>query len=111
VTSDPKFAHKSNFLHPVIYYYSKIPSIPPNLSFNEQKKAILDSSSKKLHLIEDILTLWTHPLKHQLQYRRFIESITNKDLKVYKKQTCLDFHAFNGFYPEMCKIYWEKPFK
>jgi hypothetical protein len=105
-TSSPKFAHKSNFLHPVIYYYSRLPSDIESKSLKDKKMHILKSSDKKLHIVEDFLTFWNEPRFHQIQYRRFLEMITKKDLKVYTKETCLRFHATYSYYPIMCTIYF-----
>ena len=95
-------------MHPVVYYYSKIPFIQQSLSINERKKILLKNYTSHIHLMEDFLTFWTDPIQHQIQFRRFVESIVKKDLKSYNPKTCLEFHAFMGFYPEMCKIYFEK---
>ena len=96
VTSLPKYAHKSNFLHPVIYFYSNLPQIN---SIN-----IINLAKSKHHIIEDFLTFWNKPGLHQLHFRRFIEYCLKNDYKRYSTKKCLNYHAIYGSYPTGCNI-------
>uniref|UniRef100_T1JNK9 FAD-dependent oxidoreductase domain-containing protein 2 n=1 Tax=Strigamia maritima TaxID=126957 RepID=T1JNK9_STRMM len=78
-TGDPLEAHRSNFLHPVFYFYTKLPteaemsSKPPNW--------ILPRPQRLHHVLEDFLTTWTAPQSHILPLRRFLEYCIGNDLR------------------------------
>jgi hypothetical protein len=111
VTSIPKFADKSNFLHPVLYHFKAVPNLKEfkqeSLSPKDRSKAILDQAIKQHHVLEDFLTLWTTTDMHQLHFRRFIESVLNTNLKYYSSNDCLRFHSVYGSFPINCQIFFE----
>lgn len=97
VTSDPDEAHKSNFLHPVFYYFTELPK-----SGGEE---VLKNATKTHHMLEDFLTFWTDMRNHQTYLQVFFEQVFNVDLTVYSKQECTKSRLISGTYPFMCKIY------
>lgn len=110
VTSDPEQADESNFLHPVLYYFNEMTeksSEFDKMQPKEQSVYILSKYSKKHHVLEDFLTMWTEQSNHQLHFRRFFESILGINLKRYTKNECLSFHAIFGSYPIMCSLYFK----
>lgn len=117
-TGDPLEAHRSNFLHPVLYYYQRLPtgrliwllflslSVNPtayliNQSLNpwcvvteaemlhKWGKLPLPRPARLHHVLEDFNTLWTAQESHILPLRRFLETVTNLDLRHHYAHTCL----------------------
>lgn len=99
-------------MHPVLYYYSKVPdqfgALYETLTPKERIDILVGQAIKKHHFLEDFLTFWTDLDKHQLHFRRFIESILKKNLKIYHRNYCLMMHASFGTYPTMCSIYYHE---
>ncbi|CAF1190191.1 unnamed protein product [Adineta ricciae] len=80
VSASVHTADRSNFLHPVLYYYQS----PLNeTDFDQIKSGFLPitSSARVHHIIENILTLWMQPDEHILPLRIFLENILNFDLR------------------------------
>lgn len=98
VTSDPDEAHKSNFLHPVFYYFEELP---------ESNVDILKRATKIHHMLEDFLTFWTDIRNHQTYLQQFFEHIFNLDLNVYSKSACVKSRLISNTYPFMCKLYFQ----
>ncbi|CAF1007257.1 unnamed protein product [Rotaria sp. Silwood1] len=73
-------ADRSNFLHPVLYYYD---SPLQEKDFDNVKSGFLPltSSVRIHHIIENVLTLWMHPDEHILPLRIFLENILNINLE------------------------------
>lgn len=79
-------AWKSNFLHPVLYYYDKLPTEEemrrrPHGSPLPRPKAIH-------HMIEDFLTEWESPISHIQPLRRFLEHCVQTDLRTFYAESC-----------------------
>ncbi|XP_012723313.2 FAD-dependent oxidoreductase domain-containing protein 2 [Fundulus heteroclitus] len=79
-------AWKSNFLHPVLYYYDSLPTeqdmkMRPHGWPLPRPKAIH-------HMVEDFLTEWDGPLSHIQPLRRFLEHCIQTDLRAFSAETC-----------------------
>lgn len=89
-TGDPAYAHQSNFLHPVFYYYKKLPTAADMRA--RSPSDVLPRPHRLHHTVEDFLTTWDAPFSHVLPMRRFIESTINKgtglDLRSFYAETC-----------------------
>ncbi|KAK7074707.1 FAD-dependent oxidoreductase domain-containing protein 2, partial [Halocaridina rubra] len=99
-TGDPLEAHRSNFLHPVFYYYKRIPTESEML--NKWGKMPLPRPTRVHHVLEDFLTIWTAQQSHILPLRRFLEFVTRRDLRHHYTDSCLAFALTNGRPPPMC---------
>jgi len=87
-TIDPSNAHRSNFLHPVFYYY-KTPVTAADMMEAVSQKEFLPRPDRLHLMVEDFHTSWDAPRSHILPLRRFIETITKQDLKYYTDQDCM----------------------
>ncbi|XP_059476682.1 FAD-dependent oxidoreductase domain-containing protein 2-like [Neocloeon triangulifer] len=85
---DPLEAHLSNFLHPVFYFYSHVPSETDWLQEDLSNGGILPRPEKMHHVLEDFLTQWTAPSTHVNPLRRFLESCVNAELKSATENAC-----------------------
>lgn len=98
---DAKAAWRSNFLHPVIYYYRQLPS--------EQQMELrpqgwpLPRPDHVHHVVEDFLTDWTGPNSHMLPLRRFLENCLQKDLRTFYADSCFVFSLTHQKLPIFCQ--------
>ncbi|XP_044157209.1 FAD-dependent oxidoreductase domain-containing protein 2 isoform X4 [Bufo gargarizans] len=98
---DEKAAWRSNFLHPVIYYYRQLPS--------EQQMELrpqgwpLPRPDNIHHVVEDFLTDWTGPNSHILPFRRFLENCLQKDLRTFYPDSCFAFLLTHQKLPFFCQ--------
>ncbi|CAF0906344.1 unnamed protein product [Didymodactylos carnosus] len=84
-TASVNSADRSNFLHPVFYYYKSFLS-----KFNNSKTiGILPEPDKIHHVLEDLLTLWIVEDTHILPLQAFLEDILNIDLQQHSDLTCV----------------------
>ncbi|XP_023813525.1 FAD-dependent oxidoreductase domain-containing protein 2 [Oryzias latipes] len=79
-------AWKSNFLHPVLYYYDRLPteeemSMRPHGWPLPRPRAIH-------HMVEDFLTEWDGPLSHIQPLRHFLEHCVQTDLRAFYAESC-----------------------
>ncbi|KAK5856762.1 hypothetical protein PBY51_008334 [Eleginops maclovinus] len=79
-------AWKSNFLHPVLYYYDTLPSeedmrLRPTGWPLPRPKAIH-------HMVEDFLAEWDTPISHIQPLRRFLEHCVQTDLRAFYAESC-----------------------
>uniref|UniRef100_A0A3Q3W1K2 FAD-dependent oxidoreductase domain containing 2 n=1 Tax=Mola mola TaxID=94237 RepID=A0A3Q3W1K2_MOLML len=84
--SDWRNAWKSNFLHPVLYYYDTLPT-------EEEMKLRpkgwpLPRPKAMHHMIEDFLAEWDAPISHIQPLRRFLEHCVQTDLKAFYAESC-----------------------
>ncbi|XP_072276265.1 FAD-dependent oxidoreductase domain-containing protein 2 [Pyxicephalus adspersus] len=98
---DAKAAWRSNFLHPVIYYYKQLPT-------EDQMEARPDKWSlprpeKIHHVVEDFLTDWTAPSAHVLPLRRFLENCLQTDLRAFYADSCFAFSLLHSKLPVFCQ--------
>lgn len=79
-------AWKSNFLHPVLYYYDALPT--------EEEMRLrphgwpLPRPRAVHHMIEDFLTEWESPISHIQPLRRFLEHCVQTDLRAFYAESC-----------------------
>ncbi|KAM4722839.1 FAD-dependent oxidoreductase domain-containing protein 2 [Rhinophrynus dorsalis] len=94
-------AWRSNFLHPVVYYYRQLPT--------EQEMKLrpedwpLPRPQRLHHVVEDFLTDWTGPNSHVLPLRRFLENCLQTDLRAFYAETCLLFTLTQRKLPIFCQ--------
>ncbi|GAB6031122.1 FAD-dependent oxidoreductase domain-containing protein 2 [Chamberlinius hualienensis] len=100
-TGDPLETHLSNFLHPVFYYYDRLPSEDEML--HKPQNWILPRPNRIHHVLEDFLTSWTAPLSHILPLRRFLEYCIDKDLRHFFAETCLQYALTHVKPPPTCQ--------
>ncbi|XP_047426748.1 FAD-dependent oxidoreductase domain-containing protein 2 [Mugil cephalus] len=79
-------AWKSNFLHPVLYFYDTLPS-------DEEMKRrphswTLPRPKAIHHIVEDFLTEWESPVSHIQPLRRFLEHCVQTDLRAFYAESC-----------------------
>ncbi|XP_069005534.1 FAD-dependent oxidoreductase domain-containing protein 2 isoform X1 [Embiotoca jacksoni] len=79
-------AWKSNFLHPVLYFYDTLPTeeemkLRPHGWPLPRPKAIH-------HIVEDFLTEWESPISHIQPLRRFLEHCVQADLRAFYAESC-----------------------
>ncbi|XP_064406922.1 FAD-dependent oxidoreductase domain-containing protein 2-like [Halichondria panicea] len=99
VEGDPIRADRSNFLHPVLYYYSSPPPIGKKWTLGE-----IPAPDLYHHLVEDFLTDWTNRQDHILLLRRFIEGALNTDLRSFFAESCFEMMLnFGDNVPPYCK--------
>ncbi|KAK8726906.1 hypothetical protein OTU49_010120, partial [Cherax quadricarinatus] len=99
---DPMEAHRSNFLHPIFYYYKKLP-IETEMLMNWGKMP-LPRPTRVHHVLEDFLTDWTAQQSHILPLRRFLEFVTRRDLRHHHAHSCLTYALTNGHPPPLCSL-------
>ncbi|KAJ7382594.1 FAD-dependent oxidoreductase domain-containing protein 2 [Desmophyllum pertusum] len=97
-TGEPAEAHKSNFLHPVLYFYKEPPTALPK----ETKEVVLPRPHRIHHIVEDFLTLWTAPSSHLLPLRRFIENVVSSDLRSFFASSCFKIMMTQKSAPVNC---------
>ncbi|XP_042693639.1 FAD-dependent oxidoreductase domain-containing protein 2 [Centrocercus urophasianus] len=98
---EAQHAWQSNFLHPVIYYYKRLPTEremrlhPPDLP--------LPRPDAIHHIVEDFLTDWTAPNAHILPLRRFLENCLGTDLRNFFAESCFLFALTRQKLPPFCQ--------
>ncbi|XP_072207530.1 FAD-dependent oxidoreductase domain-containing protein 2 [Excalfactoria chinensis] len=98
---EAQHAWQSNFLHPVIYYYKRLPTEremrlhPPDWP--------LPRPDAIHHIVEDFLTDWTAPNAHILPLRRFLENCLNTDLRNFFAESCFLFALTHQKLPPFCQ--------
>ncbi|TMS14755.1 FAD-dependent oxidoreductase domain-containing protein 2 [Larimichthys crocea] len=99
--SDWSKANESNFLHPVLYYYDKLPTeeemkLRPKGWALPRPKAIH-------HIVEDFLTEWDGPVSHIQPLRRFLEHCVKTDLRTFYAESCFRFSLTYRKPPLFCQ--------
>ncbi|XP_065820500.1 FAD-dependent oxidoreductase domain-containing protein 2 isoform X2 [Labrus bergylta] len=92
-------AWKSNFLHPVLYYYDTPPTdmkLRPHGWPLPRPKAIH-------HMVEDFLTEWDGPVSHIQPLRRFLEHAVQTDLRSFYAESCFRFSLTHRKPPLFCQ--------
>ncbi|PVD38203.1 hypothetical protein C0Q70_00814 [Pomacea canaliculata] len=84
--SHPSKAHNSNFLHPVLYYYEKVPTELQMKTEGEEETFPRPAAIH--HIVEDFLTSWDRPFSHIMPLRHFLDHITKTDLRDRFSQAC-----------------------
>ncbi|XP_032442656.1 FAD-dependent oxidoreductase domain-containing protein 2 isoform X1 [Xiphophorus hellerii] len=81
-------AWKSNFLHPVLYYYD---SLPTEQDMKTRPHGWPLPRPKAIHhMVEDFLTEWDTPLSHIQPLRRFLEHCVHSDLRAFSTGSSAD---------------------
>ncbi|CAB1433418.1 unnamed protein product [Pleuronectes platessa] len=94
-------AWKSNFLHPVLYYYDKLPT--------EEEMKLRPSGwplprPKALHhMVEDFLAEWDSPISHIQPLRRFLEHCVQTDLRAFYAESCFRWTLTHREPPLFCQ--------
>lgn len=94
-------AWKSNFLHPVLYYYDRLPTeeemrLRPHGWPLPRPKAIH-------HMVEDFLTEWDGPISHIQPLQRFLEHCVQTDLRNFFAETCFRLSLTHRQSPLSCQ--------
>ena len=101
-TGEVKEAHKSNFLHPVLYHYNKPYS--SNDYITRPKKWILPVPDRLHHIVEDFTTKFNAHTSHVAPLRRFVETTTRQDLRFYYGKQCMMLAMTQAVLPHSCRI-------
>ncbi|XP_017658248.1 FAD-dependent oxidoreductase domain-containing protein 2 isoform X2 [Nannospalax galili] len=94
-------AWRSNFLHPVIYYYRHLPT-EQEVRFRAAHWP-LPRPAAIHHILEDFLTDWTAPVGHILPLRRFLENCLDTDLRSFYAESCFLFIFTRQKLPPFCQ--------
>ncbi|XP_051899102.1 FAD-dependent oxidoreductase domain-containing protein 2 [Pristis pectinata] len=97
---EPKHAWLSNFLHPVIYFYRRLPTETEMMQ--RPKLWPLPRPRHIHHIVEDFLTDWTAAKAHILPLRRFLETCLGTDLRNFFAESCFKFALTNQHLPPFC---------
>ncbi|XP_064633746.1 FAD-dependent oxidoreductase domain-containing protein 2-like [Lineus longissimus] len=100
---DPAEAYNSNFLHPVLYYYSPLPTDMDMKGRN--KYETLPKPRRIHHIVEDFLTHWMSPISHILPLRRFIEYCLEEDMREFYAESCFRYSLTSHTVPRKCENY------
>ncbi|KAL4240447.1 FAD-dependent oxidoreductase domain-containing protein 2 [Mactra antiquata] len=103
-TGDPSEAHNSNFLHPCLYYYDRLPSEKEMLY--KPKVEHLPKPSKLHHIVEDFLTSWDGPISHILPLRRYLENVLDTDMRSFFAEECMEIALTQSTLPYHCEKYY-----
>jgi len=104
-TGEPADAARSNFLHPVFYYYKQLPS--KSAMKARAPWETLPRPDRLHHTVEDFLTHWDMPYSHVLPLRRFLEHCTGRDLRQFFAEDCLRMAFTHSVLPESCRRQFE----
>ncbi|XP_043535910.1 FAD-dependent oxidoreductase domain-containing protein 2 isoform X1 [Chiloscyllium plagiosum] len=98
---EPRYAWLSNFLHPVIYFYKRLPT---ETEMTQRPKLWpLPRPYYIHHVVEDFLTDWTAAKAHILPLRRFLENCLDTDLRSFFAESCFKFALTNPHVPPFCR--------
>lgn len=94
-------AWKSNFLHPVLYYYDRLPTeeemrLRPHGWPLPRPKAVH-------YMIEDFLTEWDGPISHVQPLQRFLEHCVQTDLRNFYAESCFHLSLTHRLPPLSCQ--------
>ncbi|XP_049601980.1 FAD-dependent oxidoreductase domain-containing protein 2 [Syngnathus scovelli] len=94
-------AWKSNFLHPVLYYYDTLPT--EEEMKNRPHGWPLPRPKAIHHMVEDFLTEWDGPISHIQPLRRFLEHCVNTDLRAFYAESCFRLALTHRMPPLFCR--------
>ncbi|XP_042201055.1 FAD-dependent oxidoreductase domain-containing protein 2 isoform X2 [Callorhinchus milii] len=98
---EPRHAWLSNFLHPVIYYYTRLPT-ELEMRYRPHHWS-LPRPRYIHHIVEDFLTDWTAANSHILPLRRFLENCLGTDLRSFFAESCFKFALTSQHVPPFCR--------
>jgi len=109
---DSDVAHESNFLHPVFYYYSELPTTSANTTKNKHEK--MPEADQVHHIVEDFTTFWDGEFTHIGPLRRFVDHVLNLDLRRMSAEDCFEWIMSHGYstnekMPSQCRSYASTP--
>ncbi|XP_076820048.1 FAD-dependent oxidoreductase domain-containing protein 2-like [Clavelina lepadiformis] len=107
VTSIPSEAHRSNFLHPILYHYDRRITIADQVT--RPKKWILPVPDRIHHVLEDFTTKFDGHETHILGVRRFIEMNTGQDLRFFFAEQCFMLALTTTSLPLGCRPQVKQP--
>ncbi|KAJ8318871.1 hypothetical protein KUTeg_003962 [Tegillarca granosa] len=93
-----RWAHLSNFLHPVLYSYDR-------KNYSIPKEQLLPRPTRLHHMVEDFNTIWHHPYTHVQPLTTFLENCIDTDLSLYSNEMCALYYMTNKQVPAMCSHY------
>ncbi|XP_071774619.1 FAD-dependent oxidoreductase domain-containing protein 2 [Centroberyx gerrardi] len=94
-------AWKSNFLHPVLYYYD---TLPTERDMRHRPSGWPLPRPKAVHhMIEDFLTEWDGPISHSQPLRRFLEYCVQTDLRAFYAESCFRLSLTHRKPPLFCR--------
>ncbi|XP_062874938.1 FAD-dependent oxidoreductase domain-containing protein 2 [Trichomycterus rosablanca] len=94
-------AWKSNFLHPVIYFYK---TLPTGKDMRQRPFGWpLPRPDAVHHMVEDFLTEWDQPISHSQPLRRFLEHCLQTDLRTFFAESCFTLSLTNRNPPLFCR--------
>ncbi|KAK3596169.1 hypothetical protein CHS0354_020627 [Potamilus streckersoni] len=105
-TGDPSDAHNSNFLHPCLYYFDRLP-MEKDMK-HKAKKQHLPTPKAIHHIVEDFLTTWNAPNSHILPLRRFLENVLDTDMRHFHWETCMEYALTRTTVPLTCQEFFLK---
>ncbi|XP_029691895.1 FAD-dependent oxidoreductase domain-containing protein 2 isoform X5 [Takifugu rubripes] len=94
-------AWKSNFLHPVLYYYQTLPT-KKDMKFRP-KGWPLPKPKAIHHIIENFFTEWHAPKIHIQPLRRFLEHCMQTDLRAFYAESCFSSSLTHCKPPLFCQ--------
>lgn len=103
-TGDPSEAHQSNFLHPALYYYEKLPT-ETQMKYKPHKEH-LPRPTLLHHMVEDFLTTWNAPSAHILPLRRFLENVLDTDMRNFLADDCMEIALTHTTLPFQCQHFY-----
>uniref|UniRef100_UPI0037E93EA2 FAD-dependent oxidoreductase domain-containing protein 2 n=1 Tax=Semicossyphus pulcher TaxID=241346 RepID=UPI0037E93EA2 len=99
-------AWKSNFLHPVLYYYD---TLPTEEDMKRRPRGWPLPRPKAIHhIVEDFLTEWDVPVSHVQPLRRFLEHCVQTDLRAFYAESCFRFSLTHRKPPLFCQQGYSK---
>jgi len=108
VHNDPAEAYKSNFLHPLFYYYKDQPTerdINRHASKlkTEDKPPHQQPTPHQLHFMpEDFLAKWVTPKHHIIPLRKFLQDVFQEDLRHFSSENCFHYAMTLSKLPAGC---------
>lgn len=94
-------AWRSNFLHPVLYFYDRLPT---EKDMRRRPSGWPLPRPKAVHhMIEDFLTEWDGPISHSQPLRRFLEHCLSMDLRAFYAETCFRLSLTHRKPPLFCR--------
>ncbi|XP_056143965.1 FAD-dependent oxidoreductase domain-containing protein 2 [Lampris incognitus] len=94
-------AWKSNFLHPVLYFYKKLPT---ERDMRQRPSGWpVPRPTAVHHIIEDFLTEWDAPISHTQPLRRFLEHCLQTDLRAFYAESCFRLSLTHRKPPLFCR--------
>lgn len=94
-------AWRSNFLHPVLYYYNTLPT-----EKDMRQRPVgwpLPRPEAIHHMVEDFLTEWDQPISHSQPLRRFLEHCLQTDLRAFYAESCFLLSLTSRTPPLFCR--------